>query len=723
MSGQSQFDSPEYSPMEHLGQLFPTAESLKGLQQVLNSTNFYKKQLNEQTRGKIAEYQARQTSREVPVKAQLAAELGDLKASIVQTQAKSLETAATIDAMISPIKKLDDVKKKLLLTMNVFKRLQMLIISYTLLSELVEQQKGREAENGERPILHYQEIYFKLDATLSLMEYFKPYKPIKDISRLSKQINELKYSIIELIFVDFNYYLFETRFNARLETLGHLNHACLILDLLDGQSSHHNKDKLVNWYIQKFLSDIFEIFRPTDEAGSLENLTRRFTYFKKTLTDGFYESHQCDAFPAGWNIGLALAEHFVTRTRDDLREVLRLFQNSTSQVEILLKALQESIDFEKYLLKSFADEEESAATLTISGVFVPHLSIWIKSQEPQLDAKFLEFLSAPKFPAAGAGATPHVIPSSAELFKRYKSLISQAGRFSVHSSTFLADLSRLFKRYLQRYLYEILVPILPTNPKVLNDTEAVNYLTLVLNTAEYCSSTVEQLEERINAMIQSQSQSEPVVSFDDIRESYLGFIVKTINLIVENVSQSLEISWREMVNNPNWATTVTTEETDAASDASRYVAHLSSTIEDKCQQIFSKLSKQLYMKNLCDRFCELLVKGFANNLTHLKPINVLMGEQLLLDLHSLKDVLSRLPDREKKNLEDDGAKTVRDRKNARHKEYVNRLVGRLNNLLKIVITPIISGDEESFINTYFLLMKDQSTPNYIKVLELKGISP
>ncbi|GME97421.1 unnamed protein product [Ambrosiozyma monospora] len=247
--------------------------------------------------------------------------------------------------------------------MTILKRLQMLIISYDSLTDLTM---------DEIEIKNYKKIKEMLSVVLELMMHFQTYKSIDEINTLNKRIGSLKNKIIDNIFNDF-----ETQLSRHLSDESQLIYGCEILDLL-GQAY---REKLSNWYINNVLKDITTIFKSSEEAGSLDNLKRRFIYFQRILNN--FEKNQAKLFPSDWSMNLNLTKSFCELTNKDLKEVTsketKLNGSGPVDVNLLINSLTDSLDFENYLNVLFKDSGYNFDS-SISVVFEPYLNIWIKNQ-------------------------------------------------------------------------------------------------------------------------------------------------------------------------------------------------------------------------------------------------------------------------------------------------------------------------------------------------------
>ena len=127
------------------------------------------------------------------------------------------------------------------------------------------------------------------------------------------------------------------------------------------------------WFCNSQLAEYRRIFRASEEvrrarrspltrqAGQIDNLSRRFAWFRRLLRR--YEDEQAAAFPREWFVARCLVATFLCATksvigssradlsRDDLSDVLGRSSSSIS-VGLLLESLQATLDFEQELATS-----------------------------------------------------------------------------------------------------------------------------------------------------------------------------------------------------------------------------------------------------------------------------------------------------------------------------------------------------------------------------------
>ena len=85
--------------------------------------------------------------------------------------------------------------------------------------------------------------------------------------------------------------------------------ACLVLDVLGPDV----RAQFVERYVALELKEYRRIFRATDEAGQLDNLSRRFAWFRRLLHT--HETEQGRVFPAEWRTSWFLTAKFIEITR------------------------------------------------------------------------------------------------------------------------------------------------------------------------------------------------------------------------------------------------------------------------------------------------------------------------------------------------------------------------------------------------------------------------
>jgi hypothetical protein len=108
------------------------------------------------------------------------------------------------------------------------------------------------------------------------------------------------------------------------------------------------RNHIVERYLQLQLAEYRRIFRSTDEAGQLDNVPRRYAWFRRVVKH--HDEEDAALFPANWEVTRLLVASFAEYTRADLANVLG---KGMPNVATLLEALQSTLDFEAAFAKRF----------------------------------------------------------------------------------------------------------------------------------------------------------------------------------------------------------------------------------------------------------------------------------------------------------------------------------------------------------------------------------
>jgi hypothetical protein len=407
---------------------------------------------------------------------------------------------------------------------------------------------------------------------------------------------------------------------------GVLAEGCLVMDAL----WENARARLITWYCNTQLREYRQVFRGNDEAGSLDNIGRRYSWFKRMLKT--YDDEHAAIFPVGWKVNETLANAFCEGTRDDYKGILersmRRADGQNLNVSLLLSCLQETMDFEQGLEKRFANDprasidtlsstEEKNLTFdrSISTAFEPYLSLWVDSQDKQLAAMIPKYRHQSLIPDDEEFSPQAVIQSSIELFHFYKVTLAQCAKLSTGER--LLDLAKLLAKYLDEYAQQVLMYFLQrmSTPQ----GASLHDIILVLNTADYWHINSGQLEENIKRRIDNELVSQ--VDLSSQSDTFMGVASAAVLALVNRVELDLDACWREM-RNTNWS------KMEGVGDQSSYVAELLSHINAKAAEILPLVQKQQYARAFCDNLVEHLASTYISNIVQCRPISEVGAEQV-----------------------------------------------------------------------------------------------
>ncbi|TAQ91621.1 hypothetical protein B7494_g14 [Chlorociboria aeruginascens] len=683
-------DAADYDPIAHLNTIFSHPSTLTSVAETATALQTHQNDLSTSISSLVAT-QAYNDDSSLQRMQSAKTELALLFRKIESVRTRAIETEQKITSMTADIKRLDGTKRNLTLSMTALKRLQMLTTAYEQLRGLAKSRQYRECAS-------------LLSAVLQLMKHFNSYRSIDQIATLSRNVAELQRELLEQVCEDFEISFAKGEVGVKKGVLGE---ACLVMDAL-GENA---RARLVTWYVNTQLREYRQVFRGNDEAGSLDNIGRRYSWFRRMLKT--YEDEHAAIFPIGWRVNEVLANAFCEGTRDDFKGILerstRRPDGAKIDVNLLLSCLQETMDFEHSLEKRFASEpRESIDTLSsmeekpqtfgrsISEAFEPYLSPWVDSQDRQLATMIPKYRSQPLLPPDEEFSSQAVIASSIELFHLYKITLAQCAKLS--TSERLLDLSRILAKYLDEYAQQVLLYFLQAPALSLQNT------ILVLNTADYWHTNTQQLEDNLKKRIDSELA--PKVDLSSQSDTFMGIASAAVLALVHRVEINCESSWREM-RNTNWS------KMETAGDQSSYVAELLSHINTQAEEILALVGKQQYARAFCDNVVEYLANTYIANIVQCRPISEVGAEQMLLDKYvltkGLTNLLSYSPSFSSTNHQPPVSFTKR----------VNHLMARLDPLLKTL--QVRPSPPEVLVQAYLIHIGDRSDTNFRKILELKGV--
>ncbi|CAK7223886.1 Vacuolar protein sorting-associated protein 53 [Sporothrix bragantina] len=715
----SPLDSAGYDPVMHLNMLFSHPSTVGSLPAVSRRLRSYNDELSSsistletaQAYGPDSSLDRMQTAQ---------SELASVFARIEDVRKRAVQTEEDITTMTADIKRLDGTKRNLTVSMTALKRLQMLTTAYEQLRTLSRTRQYRECAG-------------LLQAVLQLMRHFNSYRSIEQIAVLSRGVGDLQRELLEQVCEDFEMAFTKDEVAARR---GMLIEACLVMDALGDQA----RSRLVTWYVNTMLREYRQVFRGNDEAGNLDNIGRRYSWFRRMLAT--HEEEHATIFPAHWRVNETLATNFCDGTREDFKGILERSMRRTDaagkiDVNLLLSCLQETLDFEQGLERRFASEKPRASidtlssaderTQTFSGsistAFEPYLSLWVDSQDRSLAALMPRY-KAQSLVEEGEEFTPESIaPSALELFHAYKVTLSQCAKLSTGER--LLDLSRILAKYLDEYAQQVLLHFLhlPTtqtsqvaqtahqHTALLSAAVAapLNDIVVVMNTADFWNKNTTQLEENIKKRIDPELADR--VDLSSQADAFLGVAGSSVQVLVRKVEAECEPAWREM-RNTNWS------RMEGVSDHSSYVTELLKLVNEKATAILAVVAKPQYARAFCDHLVEYMATAYINNIVQCRPVSEVAAEQMLLDKYTLtksfENLLSLHPATQSLN-----ATGHHSAASASFTKRVNLTMGRVDPLLKTL--QVQPSPPEGLVQAYLIHIADRSETNFRKILDLKGV--
>lgn len=225
---------------------------------------------------------------------------------------------------------------------------------------------------------------------------------------------------------------------------------------------------------------------------------------------------------------------------------------------------------------------------------------------------------------------------------------------------------------------------------------------MILNTADYCYATCNQLEERIKARIDEDLRAN--VDLQNQADAFMGIASAAVRAVVKKVEIDIEHVWREMRNMP-WSTM------ENVGDSSSYVTEMLRIIKTSSSTILKYIQKQQYSRAFCDNLIETIAASYIANIGRCKPVSETGAEQMLLDSYVLRKGLLEIP-----NVNNEEQPPPQP--SAAFIKRATQSMSKIDALLKTL--QVRPSPPEALVQAYLIHIADRSEANFKKLLELKG---
>jgi hypothetical protein len=253
------FDDADFDPTAHINKLFPTEESLAGVDMHVIELQEQMHALDEEVLRTVRQQTSAGSTarRDLTIGQQ---SVGELFVKVREIKAKADASEQLVHEICRDIKALDYAKRHLTMTITALKRLQMLVTATEQLDVMARERMYSEAAN-------------LLQAVTQLLLHFEPYAGIKKIDELRDQIVSIRTALRTQVFDDFNSLSSAdgklSPGHAQLETL---KGACAVVDALGSET----RKEMIAWFSNWQFAPYKHTFQPYGEAGTLSKTELRY---------------------------------------------------------------------------------------------------------------------------------------------------------------------------------------------------------------------------------------------------------------------------------------------------------------------------------------------------------------------------------------------------------------------------------------------------------------
>lgn len=403
-------------------------------------------------------------------------------------------------------------------------------------------------------------------------------------------------------------------------------------------------------------------------------------------------------------------------------------------------------------------DDESALNGLISSCFEPHLHLYIEdvnkvlndqltnhligdttvNESSMRDKEFEEVLGESLRNESiqensSDDTAENSLNSATNLFLFYRKLLNQAPQLSRGQT--LVELSKVLRKYLREYNNKVLLAQLPlkktgvmsvansltgTGGPVLSANQIIQSLlkdeqtfrlskedikkvSVILVTACYCLKTVEELEKRLKSKVKPSSFSKDI-DFSGEIELFNQCRTSCVQLMASDLECSCEPALTAMYK-LNWASV------EVVGDQSNYVTAIVGHLRENVPLIRQYLHNvRAFFTQFCIQFVNGFISKFIAALFKCRVTTTVGAEQLLLDTHSLKTVLVKLPIIGSKIYPDPPRSFT---------TVVLQGMGHAEKIIKVVMTPCVRAAD--FVDGALHLLPDCDSVELQKILDMKGM--
>lgn len=495
-------DALDFDPVSYINSIFPTEQSLSKIEsfkvELQQDSDRVSKELSE-----IVKAQAKLGEKTHAQLANSYTTIQELQEKVNVMKTKAQESEFTVEDICKDIRSLDLAKKNLTKTVTSLKRLAMLTHA---VDQLADHCINKD----------YRKVAALLNASSDLLRQFSELKSSKVVSDLFKKR--------EIIVRDLRLQLLEDFRDIKNTPPEVLCEACQVVDELGLEL----RAEIIKELSPHFLKSYDEIFSYGQMHSGLEHMDRRYAWLKRCFRD--YSQNYQSIFPDTWQVTATISKIFCEKTRQHVNDNLEKTHIDTS---IMVLALQKTLQLEQEISKKFSNYHiinsklisiqfipkhvnlgevlggyenleytQNLSQITpipnfngiISQVFENYMTRYCENEESSL------FESIETFVNEDVHEETNIFPSSIRIFNAIKTKFNTCCSFN--TGKVLGDLSKVFQKSL-RYYHEKLLNKLPKPEKIGKIGEGEEILIcLIINTAEYCQSTVMEMETTIRAKLE-----------------------------------------------------------------------------------------------------------------------------------------------------------------------------------------------------------------------------
>lgn len=658
-------EDPNFDIASYLNEKFPDFKSLEKLPNLIEDFEKQIGELDEEIDNLMCERAMYNEEMKIYM-TELNNDVGKIIELINNIKQNTDTNETTVKMICNDIKNLDNARNNITTTISSLTKLIMLITGIEKLESFVKEKSFKEAANA-------------IAASNDIMEYFKEYKHVNQVNSLYQKKDNLC-SLLLIAILD--------EFKANIELLPNnsdrLYEACLSINAIGDNAIR----SLKTWFTSYKLTPYETLFDPkAQNPVEFSEIERRFEWIKRCLKD--YDKLYDEIFPPSWGFKSQLCQEFCRITKLHLNDILMMNYEGVKkiEVEVLIKVLNNTIKFEKnlneYLIIDYPGEnkqntgsinialstdnsnnttgktvEEIKAKYSekkernpnrkdpnsepkfvlfrvvgvISESFEPFMQSYVNNEEK----KIKEIISGLQVNDRIEGK---LYVSSLYLFNNIKQAMSRC--LTISKSKIFLDLCNKFKEIFNFYNEKILkakyTPSIQTiPPQKLKDNE-IKSISYVINTSDYCISTIGALTESLKEKIEPKYKES--IQYDDIIDNLRDIYKNAYDVLSQNIKNTINEQLASGLIKANWVLRNAHE--SSFEGASPFVLAINKSIESNFVLVQDILQEE-FLCHFLNIIPKLLTEALINSIYKVKRIDESGGQKLQTDAYELRDMILKI---------------------------------------------------------------------------------
>ncbi|KAL3315258.1 Vacuolar protein sorting-associated protein 53 [Cichlidogyrus casuarinus] len=341
-------DEPNFDVISYINEIFPNEQSLCKIEDVINNIQKELKDLHSENRSIIRGQLAAEDEGQQFIDT-ASIEIDNLFVKIREVQDRASKSEKTVKEITRDIQQLDIAKRNITQSITVLNNLLSGVEALDALNDLLGIGENDEDSDYRNPfaqgnILPYIDIEEHLGRAQRLLEpIIKAHPDVQSVQGLQSELDEIHRILNERITRELKGLLSVSNARQLSNDAGTIQAGCRLIDSLPNKNL---RGELTQWFVDRELSEYFELFQPNQTIAWLDKVDQRFSWLRTNLNA--IEMKARTLFPRDWLMLERVIVQFCRRTRSDFEKIIQIRRPEITH-SLYIFALQRTLAFENSL--------------------------------------------------------------------------------------------------------------------------------------------------------------------------------------------------------------------------------------------------------------------------------------------------------------------------------------------------------------------------------------